>query len=62
MYGQAMSISQLTRPGGAMIVTQTRVRVGKEDEFARWQQKLSEAAAAFPGFIEQTVMPPKPHP
>jgi antibiotic biosynthesis monooxygenase (ABM) superfamily enzyme len=41
------------------IVTQTGVEFGKTAEFARWQQKISEAVAAQPGFKE-TVMPPSP--
>jgi uncharacterized protein len=46
-------------PRRVTIVTQTRVRPGKEGEFARWQQ-IGDAVQAFPGFIEQTVTPPNP--
>ena len=42
------------------IVTQTRVLPGKDEEFAAWQQRVSETVAAFPGFIDHTVMPPAP--
>ena len=42
------------------IVTQTRVESGKNEEFARWQQRVSEAVAAQPGFVKETVMPPSP--
>jgi antibiotic biosynthesis monooxygenase (ABM) superfamily enzyme len=42
------------------LVTQTRVKAGKEDEFARWQKSIGATVAGFPGFIEQTVMPPNP--
>jgi antibiotic biosynthesis monooxygenase (ABM) superfamily enzyme len=45
---------------GVTIVTQTRVRPGQEDAFALWQKGTSEAVARFPGFLEQTVMPPSP--
>jgi antibiotic biosynthesis monooxygenase (ABM) superfamily enzyme len=45
---------------GVTIVTQTRVRPGDEDAFARWQTGTSETIARFPGFIQQTVMPPSP--
>jgi len=55
-----MSLPQSVTPGGVSIVTQTRVRAGKEEEFASWQQGIGAAIAAFPGFIEQTVMPPNP--
>lgn len=41
-----------------MIVMQTRVQIGKKNEFARWRQKFGEAASVYTGFIEQTVMPP----
>jgi uncharacterized protein len=42
------------------VVTQTRVRSGCFGAFARWQDKTSAAVAAFPGFIQQTVIPPTP--
>jgi hypothetical protein len=47
-------------PGGVTVVTQTRVRAGKEDEFANWQRGIGAAVAEFSDFIEQTVMPPNP--
>ena len=55
-----MSVTQTATPGGVTIVTQTRVRAGREDEFAKWQEHIGTAASEFPGFIEQTVMPPNP--
>ncbi len=42
------------------IVTQTRVEPGKGEDFARWQQRVSEAVATQPGFVKETVMPPSP--
>jgi uncharacterized protein len=42
------------------IVTQTRVEPGKDEEFAKWQQRVSEAVAAQAGFVKETVMPPSP--
>ena len=36
------------------------MRPESADAFARWQDETSNAVAAFPGFIEQTVMPPNP--
>ncbi|MCI3952020.1 MAG: antibiotic biosynthesis monooxygenase, partial [Burkholderiales bacterium] len=45
---------------GVTIVTQTRVRPGDEAAFAQWQKGTSETIARFPGFVEQTVMPPSP--
>jgi antibiotic biosynthesis monooxygenase (ABM) superfamily enzyme len=45
---------------GVTIVTQTRVRPGDEKSFAAWQQDIGAAIACFPGFIEQTIMPPSP--
>ena len=46
--------------GAVTIVTQTRVRPESADAFARWQEETSGTVALFPGFIEQTVMPPSP--
>jgi antibiotic biosynthesis monooxygenase (ABM) superfamily enzyme len=42
------------------LVTQTRVREGMAEEFGRWQSEISAAAAEFPGFITQSVLPPNP--
>ena len=50
----------VAQAGPATIVTQTRVRDGMAEEFARWQSRISAAVAEFPGFIEQSVMPPSP--
>ena len=50
-------------PGGGgrvSIVTQTRVKVEFNDAFARWQADTSKVIQSFPGFIEQTVIPPSP--
>ena len=46
--------------GTVTVVTQTRVRPECVDAFARWQDETSTVVAAFPGFIQQTVMPPSP--
>jgi antibiotic biosynthesis monooxygenase (ABM) superfamily enzyme len=45
-------------PAGITIVTQTRVRPEDEKAFALWQEGTSAAIARFPGFLQQTVMPP----
>ena len=42
------------------LVTQTRVREGMAEEFGRWQSEISAAAAGFPGFITQSMLPPNP--
>lgn len=42
------------------IITQTGVRPDSAEAFARWQGETSTTIAAFPGFIEQRLMPPKP--
>jgi antibiotic biosynthesis monooxygenase (ABM) superfamily enzyme len=42
------------------VVTQTRVEPSFAEGFARWQRQISEAVAAQPGFIKETVMPPSP--
>ena len=50
-----------TAPDAAVtLVTQTRVREGMAEEFGRWQSAISAAAAEFPGFITQSVLPPNP--
>jgi antibiotic biosynthesis monooxygenase (ABM) superfamily enzyme len=46
--------------GSVTIVTQTCVRPGDSDAFARWQEQTSSIVAAFPGFISETVMKPSP--
>lgn len=46
--------------GRVTIVTQTRVRAEQDDAFARWQAETSKIVAGFPGFVEQTVIPPSP--
>jgi uncharacterized protein len=47
-------------PSAVTLVTQTRARDDAAEEFGRWQSQISAAAAACPGFIEQSVMPPNP--
>jgi hypothetical protein len=42
------------------IITQTRVRPEAAFPFARWQEETGKIVAGFPGFIEQTVIPPSP--
>ncbi len=46
--------------GGVTIVTQTCVREGSGEAFARWQGETSRVIAGFPGFIEQRLLPPNP--
>ena len=46
--------------GPVTIVAQTRVRDGAHEAFTEWQSRMSAAAAAFPGFLGQTSMPPDP--
>jgi antibiotic biosynthesis monooxygenase (ABM) superfamily enzyme len=53
-------VTQTATPGGVTLVTQTRVRAGREDEFANWQRGIGAAVAEFSDFIEQTVIPPNP--
>jgi uncharacterized protein len=55
-----MSLPQPATSGAVTIVTQTRVRAGREEEFAKWQRQIGTATSEFPGFIEQTLMPPNP--
>ena len=46
--------------GPVTIVAQTRVRDGAREAFTQWQARMNAAAAAFPGFLGQTSMPPDP--
>jgi antibiotic biosynthesis monooxygenase (ABM) superfamily enzyme len=46
--------------GTVTIVVQTRVRPEAADTFAAWQAETGKIIAAFPGFVERTVMPPSP--
>ena len=48
------------REGTVTIVVQTRVRPEVTDAFAAWQAETGKIIAAFPGFVERTVMPPSP--
>ena len=49
-----MSLSPVT------LVTHTCVLPEHTDEFVCQQQKLSDAIATFPGYIDHTVVPPTP--
>jgi uncharacterized protein len=50
-----------SKPAGAVtIVTQTRVREGGTEAFAKFQAAISAAAAEQSGFLEQSVLPPNP--
>jgi antibiotic biosynthesis monooxygenase (ABM) superfamily enzyme len=42
------------------IVTQTAVRPDSAEAFSRWQGETSTIITAFPGFIEQRLLPPNP--
>jgi uncharacterized protein len=46
--------------GSVTLVAQTRVRDGEGQAFGQWQARISAAVAEWPGFIEQSVMPPNP--
>ena len=42
------------------VVTQTRVKPGKSEDFAGWQRRISEKVAAQPGFVKETIISPSP--
>jgi len=50
--------SAATKP--VTLITQTRVLPDRNDDFAAWQQQISDAVAQFPGFIDHQVIPPNP--
>ena len=61
MSDQVTLIDQAVAQAGTVtVVTQTRVRDGMVAQFARWQSTIGAAAAEFPGFIEQSIVPPSP--
>lgn len=44
--------------GSATVVVSQRVRPGREDDYAAWQEKMDEAARRFPGFKGTEAVPP----
>jgi len=42
------------------IVTETRVLPAHEDDFARWQQQMTDAVTRVPGLIDHQVISPQP--
>lgn len=42
------------------LVTQTRVVPEHEADYARWQQRVNDAIAAFPGYFDHQIIPPNP--
>lgn len=42
------------------LVTHTCVMPGRTDDFVQQQQKVSDAVARFPGYLDHTVVPPAP--
>jgi antibiotic biosynthesis monooxygenase (ABM) superfamily enzyme len=46
--------------GEATLVTQTKIRSGREEEFAEWQRRMSALVSEAPGFVSQEVIPADP--
>ena len=46
--------------GTVILVLQARGRPEQAEAFARWQQRLGEAVLHFPGFSDQSSIPPAP--
>jgi antibiotic biosynthesis monooxygenase (ABM) superfamily enzyme len=46
--------------GPVTVITQTRVLPDRNDDFAKWQQRVSDVVAGFPGSIDHRVIPPDP--
>ncbi|MGV1014048.1 MAG: antibiotic biosynthesis monooxygenase [Methyloceanibacter sp.] len=42
------------------IVIQTRVEPSKNGDYAKWLRRISDAVAAQPGFVKETIMQPAP--
>jgi uncharacterized protein len=60
MLSIAPLLEDSTPAGTVTVVTQTRVRPECTEAFARWQDATCTVVATFPGFIQQTVLPPSP--
>ncbi len=45
---------------GATIVAQLRVRPDAQDAFAHWEAEVNTVLSSWPGFIQQTAIPPSP--
>jgi len=45
---------------GATLVTQTKIRSGRDKEFAAWQRRISVLVSEAPGFVSQEVIPADP--
>jgi antibiotic biosynthesis monooxygenase (ABM) superfamily enzyme len=60
MSGMARAAGAGSSKDSVTIVTQTRVRPERADAFARWQSETAGVVASFPGFINQSIMPPHP--
>lgn len=61
MAAQIANAKERTAGAGRVsIVTQTRVKTEATEAFAEWQAGTGKIIAAFPGFVEQTVIPPSP--
>ena len=44
--------------GGVSIIVGQAIRSGHEDDFIRWQHKLTDAASNFPGYLGSELTPP----
>ncbi len=53
-------MSEKVVTNGVILVTQTRVKDGKDGEFAQWQTILSKAIAKFPGYTSSSITPANP--
>ncbi len=42
------------------LVTHTNITPGCTDTFVGWQQQVNDVLTAFPGYLDQTVIPPSP--
>jgi uncharacterized protein len=52
------SAEQTVRGGPATVVIGQRVRAGRHEEYRRWQDSLTAAAATFPGYLGTEETPP----
>jgi len=44
----------------ATVITNTRVRDGRDKEFETWQERMNDVISGFDGFLSREVLPPTP--
>lgn len=53
-----MSTAQQTESGAAMLIIGRRIREGRKDDYLAWEQRITDAAAQYPGYRGAEVKEP----